>query len=498
MTTTKSDVAKSLWEIIDTFLILGAIAVTLALGFAYYYIEATSSVTIQPAVEEPKGDHRQTAPSANAGNIKTVDDATQPPNREKILKELSLAVIGNSIPVFLLFFLSALLFRRLNKVRKQDDQHSLATSLATKVVAALAKPSADQLFKRKTDEVELLDAAQIDALLIQETGSLVAESGRSEIIRLLDRGANVSIVVTAPIDSVARFMAFRNATLTLPTALIARASRFQDHLRGFQKAIRSGSGKLTVRYIPYPIGSTLTLVDASSDDLRKRRAVMRISGFKVPFENKLDIEFTGETSPDTFSQLHAEARQIYAHASKCILIHGPSRIGKTAFLRKLCEDIQAPQIYSILSEAIWDPNNSTQRLGFQVRTSLNATTPVQFASRLPDGNYDCTVAVWDGLADEIMQAANQGHIIILDEIGPLQLKSKKFHDAINQLFQNPSVHLFASLALPNVLGDAMHQTYWNHVRTTRYAIQSETDVTQLRPIIEGELTASIHTCAIAA
>lgn len=497
MTTTKSDVTKSLWEIIDTFLILGAIAVTLALCFAYYYIEATSTATVQARIEETKGDHRQSDTSGNTGNIRTVDDATQPPNREKIFKELSLAVIGNSIPVFLLFFLSALLFRRLNKVRKQDDQHSLAASLATKVVAALAKPSADQLFKRKTDEVELLDAAQIDALLVQETGSLIAEKGRSEIIRLLERGADVSIVVTAPTNSVANFMAFRNATLILPNALIARASRFQDHLLEFQKAIRSDSGKLTVRYIPYPIGSTLTLVDASSPDLRKRRAVMRISGFKVPFENKLDIAFSGETSPETFSQVYAEARQIFVHASKCILIHGPSKIGKTAFLRKLCEDIQAPKIYSILSEAIWDPNNSTQRLGFQVRTSLNTANPIQFASRCLDGSYDCTVEVWDTLADELRQYAKKGYIIVLDEIGPLQLKSKKFHDSVDQLFQNPSIHLFASLALPSVLGNAIHQKYWNHVRTTRYAIQSETDVTQLHPIIEAELTASIHTCAIA-
>lgn len=498
MTTTKSDVTKSLWEIIDTFLILGAIAVTLVLGFAYYYIEASSTSTVQANIEESKDDHRQTDTLGKTGNIKKADDATPPPSRKNIIKELSLAVIGNSIPVFLLFFFSTLLFRRLNKIRKQDDQYSLAVIIATQVVTALAKPSADQLFKRKTDEIELIDAAQIDALLVQETGSLVAEKGRSEIIRLLERGGNVSIVVTSPIDSVARPMAFRNATLTLPDALVARGSRFQDHLREFQKKIRSDSGKLTVRYIPYPIGSTLTLVDASSDDLRKRRGIMRISGFKVPFENKLDIAFTGETSPETFSQVHAEARQIFAHASKCILIHGPSRIGKTAFLRKLCEDIPNPQIYSILSEAIWDPNNSTQRLGFQVKTSVNTGNPIQFASRTSDGSYDCTVAIWDTLADELMQYAEQGHIIVLDEIGPLQLKSKKFRDAVNHLFQNPSIHLFASLALPSALGDAVHQKYWNHVRTTRHAIQSETDITQLRPIIEAELSASIHTCALAA
>lgn len=494
--TQKNGVTKSLWEVIDTFLIVGAVTVTLILGVAYYYVGSNNVEISDIKVEPPvAGDLNVPNLSPRTVDAATKTEATQEANRQKIIKELLLTVIGGSIPVFLLFFLSAILFRRLNKIRKQDDQYSLANDVAHIVVASLAKPSADQLFNHKTDETRLLDSAQIEALLIQETGSLVAETGRSEIIGLLERGASVSIVVTSPIESVARFMAFRNATLTLSTALVARANRFQDHLRDFQKVIAIGSGKLTVRYIPYPIGTTLTLVDASSDDPRKRQGVMRISGFKVPFEKKLDIEFTSETSPETFERVHQEAMQLYSHASKCILIQGRPRIGKTAFLRSLCENNQSPYIYSILSEAIWDPNNPNQRLGFQVRTSVNGSNPTQFASRRNDGSYKCEAAIWDALADELLQHVSHGCVVVLDEIGPLQFESKKFLTTINAVFDNPTAHLFASLANPDVLGDSTHQKFWNHTRTTRLTLQSDTDTVKLRRLVEAELVASIQTCS---
>lgn len=492
----KNDVAKSLWEVIDTFLIVGAVIVTLVLGFAYYNIESNNIEVGEIKIESPvAGDHKPPNLSQHTVDTTMKAEVAQEPSRPKIIKELLLTVIGNSIPIFLLFFLSAILFRRLNKIRKQDDQQSLANNVAHIVVASLAKPSADQLFKHKTDETRLLDSAEIEALLIQETGSLVAETARSEIIGLLERGASVSIVVTSPVESVARFMAFRNATLTSSTALVARANRFQDHLRDFQKVITSGSGKLTVRYIPYPIGTTLTLVDASSDDLRKRKGVMRISGFKVPFEKKLDIEFTGETSPETFDQIHLEAKKLYSHASKCILIQGQPRIGKTAFLRTLCENTPSPQIYSILSEAIWDPNNANQRLGFQVRTSVSGANPIQFATRRSDGTYDCITDVWDALADELLQHVAHGCIVVLDEMGPLQFRSQKFLTAINEVFDNPTAHLFASLANPDVLGDSTHQKFWNHARTTRLTLQSDTDTIKLRQSVEADLAASIQTCS---
>jgi nucleoside-triphosphatase THEP1/heme/copper-type cytochrome/quinol oxidase subunit 2 len=449
---TQDDLHRSLWEVVDTLMVFGAIAVTALLVAAYFQIDSFGWT--------------------------------------KPTKELTLAVIGNSIPVFIIFFLSAFGLRRIEKLRSIEDKNALVEAVAKRVALEVAHPSADRIFKHRTPEAPIIENAKLDVLMVQETGSLVAESARSEILGLLKRGGRVRIAVTSPLEPIATLMAFRNATLTTPTSLVARAKRFRDHMEEFQRASLAGVGRIEVRYIHYPIGSTITLVDSTIGDMRKSRAVVRVSGFKIPFEAKLDYQIDGESSPNVIESMRREANDIYFHSSKCVLLQGEPRSGKTTLLRELIHKYPSEDVAWILSEAIWDTATPGQREGFQVRSSEDPSASRKFATRQPDGTYLSDDGIWDHYAVTLRAAAKAGKVIVLDEIGPLQLRSQAFRTALDDAFKNPAVHLFASIAEPRLLDPAVHQSYWNFFRTTQKTLEKDSDRDAIFRELVTEFTAS--------
>jgi hypothetical protein len=76
--------------------------------------------------------------------------------------------------------------------------------------------SADDFFSRKSSEQDVIIQAESEIVLIQETGRLIAETNRREIVNFLKKGGRIRWISVLDDSPVPEFMAFRNANLITP------------------------------------------------------------------------------------------------------------------------------------------------------------------------------------------------------------------------------------------------------------------------------------------
>lgn len=323
-------------------------------------------------------------------------------------------------------------------IRDREQRDSLETS-----VRHLEKPiSADHFFSCRTQEQTVIVGAVKSLLVLQETGSLVTETYRGEIVASLLRGVQITMVVSSPAGSTSRLLAFRNATLTEPLAIQGRASTFRHLVEDVLRRAGASSGLFRVRYCPYPIGETLVISDPNVPGV-VGRAVFRLAGFGIPFEEKPDFQLDSLSSPRTFSIFVEEFQRFYKRSSRVLLVSAPPRTGKTRLFASLVSQIERDEAFFwLLTEAGW---SGEERTGFSVRTR-NEPQPRPFAERLKDGSYKVDSSVADALAGEIEAAHKGGKVLILDEIGPLQLRSSRFMGIVRKLLDDPCATVFGTIA----------------------------------------------------
>lgn len=341
------------------------------------------------------------------------------------------------------YVLAVLVLMSVSLIRSADSRAVLIEK--TKLLLNHAEhPLTDTVFSHETEERDLIAQAVSELWLVQETGSRIAEVNRPELLSFLRRGGTARLVLTMPTEPVAELMAFRNANLS-PRAILDRAQAFTYHLGSLLQEAGADAERLTVRYLPYPVDWTLAVSDPNSPLAQNRRAVARTAGFRVPYADKVDMHLRESVAPQTFAYFHSQAASLYRHATKCVLLTGAPRSGKTTMLKRLVDSVSNEDpVFYVLSEARWDHN---QRTGFQV-CRTGAPDPVEFAKRRNDGGYELVSDVWRGIAEELNAAAARGQLIILDEVGPLQLRQTEFADAVSQLVEDPTVSLVATLADP--------------------------------------------------
>lgn len=361
------------------------------------------------------------------------------------------------------------------------------------LISQLDEPIADLLFKHKNDETPLLQEAEREVWMVQETGSLIFERNTVQVASLLRRGGTVRIVVAVPTKSIIHQLSFRNHQLT-PDAIKTRSNAFSHEAESLLRSAGTDVERLQVRFIPYPSEVTSVLADPRSEVLKKRRAVVRYAGFLLPYEEKLDFSIQAETSPQTFSHYFLETQQLFAHASKIVLLTGEPLSGKTTMINQLIEGISPEEhvfLFTIISRAIW---NGSERTGFEVITSRSSGAR-RFATRQSDGSYDVDAAVWTSVATELEQAYADKKVIIVDEIGPMQLKSQAFIDVIEKILQDPTATMFATIALENKKHPLLRKMKF-HYRSTVYLLtQNEMKNARIKESLEQEMKASLYLAA---
>lgn len=322
--------------------------------------------------------------------------------------------------------------------RNADDIHREIGSINKR----LENPPADFFFKRDSPEASIIQGAEKQVWLAQETGDRVLVENKEALATLLENGGRVRIISALPTGITPRLLGFRNADLTTDD-IVRRSQGFHDQLKGLCKQAGQHTRDLEVRYTPYPTDITAVIADPTHKTVSKQKALIRHAGFRVPRREKLDFTIDGITSPGIIQHYIRNFENSFRCASKIVLLTGKPKSGKTTTWREVIDNFpqQRALIFYILTKSIWD---NGVRTGFQLVTSLNPK-PIPFAEKKKDESYDIKPNVLEPVLAELETARKQGKILVLDEIGPLQLEITGFTDLVERILDDKAATLFATI-----------------------------------------------------
>jgi nucleoside-triphosphatase len=98
--------------------------------------------------------------------------------------------------------------------------------------------------------------------------------------------------------------------------------------------------------------------------------------------------------------------------------------------------------------------------------------------------------VWSSITSQLEGAYRSKKIILLDEIGPLQLQTPKFVSLIDQIVDDPAATMFATVALDN--SHFLIKKVKRHYRSTLLELNPNKDSTDISGKIKQELKASLR------
>lgn len=361
-----------------------------------------------------------------------------------ILHDLALSLLSGMIPVFILFVISYALFKEIDRFKEKEKTTKFAEEVSKRVSESFGKPVADVFFSSKKSEESIISSSHEELCLVQETGSLISETYRSEIIQFIQREGKLKIIIVNPIPPVSDLMTMRNATLSSSRSFSARTEKFIDHISEISKSSKANFEQIQIRSISYPICSTFVIADRNSSLEEQKIAIIRLAGFKVPYEKKLDFEVCRANSKRVFDNYCGQFDSMWALSTKLIVITGKPRAGKSTLLGNLRKKSGNLNTYFAISKELLD--DSKNRYGFEVITS-KSSKPIEFANKGDSETYSVNIQIWDDISEEITEAVRDGvKVFFIDEVGPLQLKSTKFHNVIEELINLTGLCIYITAA----------------------------------------------------
>lgn len=140
---------------------------------------------------------------------------------------------------------------------------------------------------------------------------------------------------------------------------------------------------------------------------------------------------------------------------KTLLLTGPSQCGKTTIIRKIVEALGA-RAGGFYTEEIFGPGG---RQGFELITLDGKRVTLSHKDlrgpKVPQvGRYGVDVDVLEKVGVAALKAAAQaGKIVIVDEIGKMELLSPRFRDTVLQIILGPAVIVGSILYKPQPQAD---------------------------------------------
>lgn len=300
------------------------------------------------------------------------------------------------------------------------------------------------LVESNTSEIDknLIRNADRELLLIQETGNLITNVSRNEIISFIQKGGSLKLIVASQNNDIMELLALRNGDLNC-RAIRNRSLSFHEELESMLSNVNYSNTTLEIRYLPYPMGHTCVMCDTK--DSAKAKGLIRYAGFQVPFQHKLQFEVERCVSPVIYENYLRQFEDMYYCSYKKVLLTGESKTGKTTLLEKLLEKYQRDRnsIYYMITKEIIGDNGI--RTGFEIKCSNKENNGI-FAKKLEDGTYEVYYEKLEAICDEINSFENYP-IIILDEIGSMQVRNEKFIDTIKKIMCEKDCIFYATISM---------------------------------------------------
>ncbi len=146
-----------------------------------------------------------------------------------------------------------------------------------------------------------------------------------------------------------------------------------------------------------------------------------------------------------------------------ILLTGAPGIGKTTVVREVAR-LLGPKAAGFYTE---ERREGSQRVGFDIITldGQRATlSHVNKKSKYKVGKYGVDVQAIDSVAVlAIEDAIARNKIIIIDEIGKMELFSEKFREAVLRAFDSPNPTLAVIMLKPNPFANSIKQRPGAHL-----------------------------------
>lgn len=302
----------------------------------------------------------------------------------------------------------------------------------------------------QSNEIILIQNAREEVRLLQETGSSIIQFSRNSLTRLLKLGGKIYIIICLPDTQCGTYIVMRNRDLKTKKALLDRYkilfNELNETLYPYAK-----EGQISLRFCPYPIAITLTIVDSQSDNAAKM--IVRFADFKVKLEDKIGLSISALTNPYSFGFYNKQFENYARYSFKRIVIEVPSMIEANNVLGTL-KDVPQNSVYII---------------------DLCETKP--------------EVAI-----DQFKELTNiQYGIIILYCVNEDIILNQECHEQIKLMFLNNNVTLFVVLIKKELTINAI--SIVNKIVKSTYAeIEELSSLNQerIRTMLKSEIDASIE------
>lgn len=337
-------------------------------------------------------------------------------------------------------------------------------------------PSADDFFSRKTDELEVINQAERELVLIQETGRLIAETNRRELVNFLKKGGRIRWVSVLDKPPLPHFMSFRNANLISPQLMAARMKGGIEMIEILANEAQAHASQLEVRFFPYPMDITAVFKDPLHLDKRKRGALIRLQGFRVTFDDKIDFIVNGYSSTETYELYYQQMENIWHASTKCLFLTGIPGVGKSTLLGRIVDSLYQSTSLKIAGFITRDVRNTDgNRIAFET-TTLDKSKTGQLATKNNDGTYKLNHETMNTVViPTIQEAMETADLLVVDEVGPIQLQNTEFQKAINLVLEKSSLSVIGIVALE---GHSYLSRIRRHYRTGLFEV-TETNRDQL-------------------
>lgn len=131
-----------------------------------------------------------------------------------------------------------------------------------------------------------------------------------------------------------------------------------------------------------------------------------------------------------------------------ILLEGRPRVGKTTAAARLAELLREAGV-PVAGFVTLELREGRRRVGFALETfdgGRGTLAHVSFRGGPRVGRYGVDVESFEGLALPALAEAGEGSVVVLDELGKMELASAPFREAVSELFEGSS-HIVGTVQL---------------------------------------------------